>query len=84
MGMIKEFREFALRGNVFDLAVAVVIGAAFGKIVTSFVNDVLMPPVGKAMGNVAFSDMPCLAKDLTIGQYREIGQRTGEPVAALL
>jgi large conductance mechanosensitive channel len=57
MGMIKEFKEFAMRGNVVDLAVGVVIGAAFGKIVTSMVNDILMPPIGKAMGGVNFSDL---------------------------
>jgi large conductance mechanosensitive channel len=57
MSMIKEFKEFAMRGNVVDLAVGVVIGAAFGKIVTSMVNDILMPPIGKAMGGVNFSDL---------------------------
>ena len=46
MGMLKEFKEFAMKGNVVDLAVAVVIGGAFGKIVTSFVNDIIMPPIG--------------------------------------
>ena len=55
--MIKEFREFIQRGNVVDLAVAVVIGAAFGKIVTSFVDDILMPPIGVALGNVDFSNL---------------------------
>ena len=55
--MIKEFREFIRRGNVVDLAVAVVIGAAFGKIVTSFVEDILMPPIGLALGNVDFSNL---------------------------
>jgi large conductance mechanosensitive channel len=57
MSMIKEFKEFAMRGNVVDLAVGVVIGAAFGKIVTSMVNDILMPPIGKALGGVNFSDL---------------------------
>ena len=57
MSMIKEFKEFAMRGNVVDLAIGVIIGAAFGKIVTSMVNDVLMPPIGKAMGGVNFSDL---------------------------
>ena len=57
MGLIKEFKEFAMRGNVVDLAVGVIIGAAFGKIVTSMVNDILMPPIGKAMGGVNFSDL---------------------------
>lgn len=55
--MIKEFKEFAMRGNVVDLAVGVVIGAAFGKIVTSMVNDILMPPIGKMMGGVNFNDL---------------------------
>src|SRR2546428_12427475 len=57
MSIIKEFKEFAMRGNVVDLAVGVVIGGAFGKIVTSVVNDVLMPPIGKAMGGVNFADL---------------------------
>jgi len=54
MSMIKEFKEFAMKGNVVDLAVGVIIGGAFGKIVTSMVNDILMPPIGKAMGGVNF------------------------------
>ena len=53
--MLKEFREFISRGNVFDLAVGIIIGAAFGKIVTSFVEDLLMPLLGKLLGNVDFS-----------------------------
>jgi large conductance mechanosensitive channel len=56
MSIIKEFKEFALRGNVVDMAVGIVIGAAFGKIVTSLVNDVVMPPLGALMGGVDFSD----------------------------
>jgi large conductance mechanosensitive channel len=55
--MFAEFRQFIRRGNVIDLAVAVVIGAAFGKIVTSFVDDILMPPIGLALGNVDFSNL---------------------------
>ena len=55
--MFKEFREFAARGNVIDLAVGIIIGAAFGKIVTSLVNDLLMPPVGMALGGVDFADL---------------------------
>ena len=57
MSIIKEFKEFAMRGNVIDLAVGVVIGAAFGKVVTSMVNDILMPPIGKAIGGVNFSNL---------------------------
>ena len=56
MGMITEFRDFIQRGNVVDMAVGVVVGAAFGRIVASFTNDVLMPPVGLAVGGVDFSD----------------------------
>jgi large conductance mechanosensitive channel len=55
--MLKEFKEFAMRGNVIDLAVGIIIGAAFGKIVTSLVNDIIMPPVGLILGNVDFSDL---------------------------
>lgn len=57
MGMLKEFKEFAMRGNVVDLAVGIIIGAAFGKIVSSLVGDVIMPPFGKLMGGVNFSDL---------------------------
>ena len=55
--MLKEFREFAIRGNVMDLAVAVIIGGAFGKIITSLVSDVLMPVIGLVMGGVNFSEL---------------------------
>ena len=55
--MIKEFREFAMRGNVLDLAIGVIIGGAFGKIVTSFVNDIIMPPTGLILGNANFANL---------------------------
>jgi large conductance mechanosensitive channel len=55
--MIKEFKEFAMRGNVLDMAVGIVIGVAFGQIVTSFVHDVLMPPIGRLLGHVDFSNL---------------------------
>ena len=55
--MLKEFKEFAMRGNVMDMAVGIIIGAAFGKIVTSLVNDVVMPPIGLLLGNVDFSNL---------------------------
>lgn len=55
--MLKEFKEFALKGNVVDLAIGIIIGAAFGKIVTSFVNDVLMPPIGLLLGKVDFTNL---------------------------
>lgn len=57
MGFFKEFKEFAVKGNVMDMAVGVIIGGAFGKIVSSLVNDVIMPLVGKAIGNVSFTDL---------------------------
>jgi large conductance mechanosensitive channel len=62
MGMLKEFKEFAVKGNMIDLAVAVVIGGAFGKIVTSLVNDVIMPPIGLLMGGVDFSNLKVMLK----------------------
>lgn len=62
MGMLKEFKTFAMKGNVLDLAVAVVIGGAFGKIVTSFVNDVIMPPVGLLLGDTDFSKLRVILK----------------------
>jgi len=55
--MLKDFKEFAMRGNVMDMAVGIIIGAAFGKIVTSLVNDIVMPPIGLAMGNVDFTNL---------------------------
>jgi large conductance mechanosensitive channel len=57
MSMMSEFKSFAMRGNVVDMAVGIVIGGAFGKIVSSFVNDVLMPPIGMLMGGVDFKDL---------------------------
>lgn len=57
MGFVKEFREFALKGNVMDMAVGVIIGGAFGKIISSLVNDILMPPLGVLIGNVDFRDL---------------------------
>ena len=56
-GILEEFKTFVMRGNVLDMAVGIIIGAAFGKIVTSFVNDVLMPPIGMLLGRVDFSDL---------------------------
>lgn len=62
MGLIKEFKEFAMRGNVLDMAVGIVIGGAFGKIVSSFVEDILMPPIGVLMGGVNFTDLKVVFK----------------------
>jgi large conductance mechanosensitive channel len=55
--MLKEFKQFAMRGNVLDMAVGIIIGAAFGKIVTSLVSDILMPPIGRILGKVDFSNL---------------------------
>lgn len=63
MSMLKEFKEFAIKGNVIDLAVAVIIGVAFGKIVSSLVSDVVMPPIGVLMGGVDFSDLAIIIKE---------------------
>jgi large conductance mechanosensitive channel len=57
MGMLKEFKDFAMRGNVVDLAVGLTVGAGFGKIVSSLVSDVIMPPIGMLMGKVSFTDL---------------------------
>ncbi len=65
MGMMKEFKEFAVKGNVIDMAVGIVIGAAFGKIVSSFVADVIMPPIGVLVGGIDFSNLAFTIKAAT-------------------
>ena len=65
MSVIKEFQEFAVKGNVVDMAVGIIIGAAFGKIVTSVVNDVIMPPIGLLSGGVNFNDLAVTLKPAT-------------------
>ena len=67
MGMMKEFKEFAVRGNVVDMAVGIIIGAAFGKIVSSFVGDVIMPPIGVLLGGVDFSNLAFTVKEAAEG-----------------
>lgn len=62
MGMMKEFKEFAMRGNVMDMAIGIIIGAAFGKIVSSFVADILMPPIGLLLGGMDFSEIVIVLK----------------------
>jgi large conductance mechanosensitive channel len=62
MSLLKEFKDFAMKGNVVDLAVAVIIGGAFGKIVTSFVNDILMPPLGLLLGGMDFKELKLIMK----------------------
>ncbi len=64
--MLKEFKEFALRGNVLDLAVGVIIGAAFGKIVTSLVNDIIMPLIGLLLAGIDFKDLSFTVGDATV------------------
>ena len=63
MGMMKEFKEFAIKGNVVDMAVGIIIGAAFGKIVSSFVADVIMPPIGVLLGGVDFTNLAFTVKE---------------------
>ncbi len=71
--MFKEFKEFAMRGNVLDMAVGIIIGAAFGTIVTSLVNDVIMPPIGLLLGNVDFSNIFAVLKEgKTVGPYASV------------
>ena len=65
MGMMSEFKDFAMKGNVVDMAVGVVIGGAFGKVVTSLVNDVIMPPIGVLIGGVDFSDLAFTIQEAT-------------------
>lgn len=71
MGFIKEFKEFAVKGNVIDLAVAVIIGGAFGKIVASFVKDIVMPPIGVLLGGVEFTDLALVLKESSVGPTGE-------------
>ena len=78
--MLKEFKDFAMRGNVLDLAVGLVLGAAFGRIVTSFVNDVLMPPVGRLLGGVDFSS---LFINLSDRSYRTLAEAKAAGAATL-
>jgi large conductance mechanosensitive channel len=68
MKIIQEFKEFAIKGNMIDMAVGIIIGAAFGKIITSLVNDIIMPPLGLLLGGVDFKDLKILLKDASIDQ----------------
>ena len=69
--MFKEFKEFAMKGNVMDMAIGVIIGGAFGKIITSFVNDIIMPPIGLLLGKIDFSS---LFINLSGGDYTSLAQ----------
>ena len=66
MSMVKEFQEFAVKGNMVDMAVGIIIGGAFGKIVTSLVNDVIMPPLGMLLGKVDFKDLALTLKAASV------------------
>jgi large conductance mechanosensitive channel len=81
--MWKEFKEFAVKGNAIDLAIGVIIGAAFGKIVTSIVEDLLMPPLGRVLGNLNFADyyIP-LSDKITPGMSLDAAKKAGSPVFA--
>ena len=76
MGLLKEFRDFAVKGNALDMAVGIIIGAAFNKIVTSLVNDIIMPPVGMLLGGVDFKNLQVVLKGPATSA-------TGEAVAAV-
>ncbi len=73
MGMMKEFKDFAMRGNVVDMAVGIIVGAAFGTIVKSLVSDIIMPPIGMALGNVDFANIFSVIKEgATAGPYESL------------
>ena len=79
--MINEFKQFIMRGNVLDMAIGIIIGAAFGKIVTSFVNDILMPPIGLLLGRVDFSNLFINLSDIQVATLAD-AKALGLPVIA--
>jgi large conductance mechanosensitive channel len=79
--LLKEFKEFAVKGNVMDLAVAVVLGAAFGKVVSSFVSDIITPPIGKLLGNIDFASLFINLSDQNFQTLSE-AKKAGAPVIA--
>lgn len=81
MTIVEEFKKFIMRGNVIDLSVGIIVGGAFGKIVSSFVNDVLMPPIGVILGGVRFSDLKLVLKAAS-GNAAEITLNYGSFVQA--
>lgn len=83
MGFVKEFRDFAMRGNVVDMAVGIVIGVAFGKIVASFVADVLMPPLGILLGGMDFTSMKVVLKE-AVGEVEAVTINYGSFIQALV
>lgn len=77
MGMLKEFKEFAVKGNVMDMAVGIIVGAAFGKIVSSFVGDVVMPPIGVMLGGVNFTDLAYVLQE-AVGEAKAVAINYGK------
>lgn len=84
MSFIKEFKQFAMRGNVVDMAVGIIIGAAFGKIVSSLVNDVIIPPVGMLLGGINFSEFRMVIKDAVPATVDAAGNAVPEIAAITL
>ena len=84
MSLIQEFKTFALKGNVIDMAVGVIIGGAFGKIVTSLVNDIIMPPIGVLLGNKNFTDLAITLKVAQPEVLNEAGEVVSPAVAEVL
>jgi large conductance mechanosensitive channel len=78
MTLVQEFREFAIKGNAVDMAVGIIIGAAFGKVVSSLVNDIIMPPIGLLVGGTNFKDLAIILKE---AQIDDAGTVISEPVA---
>jgi large conductance mechanosensitive channel len=76
MGMLKEFQDFAIKGNALDMAVGIIIGAAFNKVITSLVSDIIMPPIGMFLGGVDFKNLQVVLKDA-------VTSATGEAVPAV-
>ncbi|HNS18098.1 MAG TPA: large-conductance mechanosensitive channel protein MscL [Bacteroidales bacterium] len=83
MGMMKEFKEFAMKGNVMDMAIGIIIGAAFGKIVSSFVGDILMPPIGLLFGNMDFADIAVTLKQ-AVGDTPAVTMKIGQFINYLI
>ena len=85
MGLLQEFKTFALKGNVVDMAVGVIIGGAFGKIVTSLVNDIIMPPIGLLVGGMDFKDLKCTLQEAVPEKLNEAGEviQTAVPAVTL-
>jgi large conductance mechanosensitive channel len=84
MNFFKEFKQFAIRGNVIDMAVGIIIGAAFGKIVSSLVNDVVMPPIGMLLGGINFTEFKVVIKDFIPATVDAVGNVVPEVAAVSL